>query len=51
MGIFDRLKKKESEPLKTHNLGGCIITKSLYERSSKLKWIFREEGASPADNG
>ncbi len=29
-------------------LGGCIITKSLYEETSKLKWIFREESANPA---
>ena len=50
MGLFDKLRKK-SEPLKTHNLGGCIITKSLYEGSSKLKWIFREESINPADNG
>ncbi|WP_294242876.1 immunity protein Imm33 domain-containing protein [Pseudobutyrivibrio sp.] len=50
MGLFDIFKKK-SEPLKSHNLGGCIITKSLYEGSSKLKWMFREEGVNPADNG
>lgn len=51
MGLFDKFKKKESEPIKTHNLGGCIITKSLYEGTSKLKWIFREEGVNPVDNG
>ena len=51
MGLFDKFKKKESEPIKTHNLGGCIITRSLYEGTSKLKWIFREEGVNPADNG
>ena len=52
MGLFDKFKKTdEKEPLKTHNLGGCIITRSLYERTSKLKWIFREEGVNPADNG
>ena len=52
MGLFDKFKKTEkTETLKTHNLGGCIITKSLYEGTSKLKWIFREESANPADNG
>ena len=51
MGLFDKFKKNESKPLKTHNLGGCIITKSLYEGSSKLKWIFREESVNQVDNG
>ncbi len=50
MGLFDKFKKK-SEPLKTHNLGGCIITKSLYDGSSKLKWMFREKGINLVDNG
>ena len=50
MGLFDMFKKTE-ETLKTHNLGGCIITRSLYEGTSKLKWIFREESVNPADNG
>ena len=45
------IKTEEKESLKTHNLGGCIITKSLCEGTSKLKWIFREEGVNPADNG
>ena len=35
----------------THNLGGCIITRSLYEGTSKLKWIFREESVNEVDNG
>ena len=52
MGLFDKLKKKEEkEPLRTHNLGGCVITRSLYEGTSRLKWIFREESVNPADNG
>ena len=38
-------KKEENETLKTHNLGGCIVTKSLYEGKSKLKWIFRERSS------
>ncbi len=41
----------DAAKVKTHNLGGCIITKSLYEGTSKLKWIFREEGVNPVDNG
>ena len=44
-------KNEEKEVLKTHNLGGCIVTKSLYEGTSKLKWIFREDSVNPADNG
>ena len=44
MGLFDKFKK-------THNLGGCIITKSLNDGTSKLKWIFREESVNPVDNG
>ena len=52
MGLFDKFKKtEEKETLKTHNLGGCIITKSLDDGTSKLKWIFREESVNPADNG
>lgn len=52
MGLFGMFKKtEEKESLKTHNLGGCIITRSLYEDTSKLKWIFREEPVNPADNG
>ena len=52
MGLLGMFKKtEEKEPLKTHNLGGCIITRSLYEDTSKLKWIFREEPVNPADNG
>ena len=50
MGLFGKYKKTE-ETLKTHNLGGCVITRSLYEGTSKLKWIFREEPVNPNDNG
>ncbi len=49
MGLLDKLKKKK--PIVTHNMGGCVITKSLYEGSSKLKWLFREESVDPRDNG
>ena len=52
MGVKDIFsKKKDMEPLNTHNLGGCIVTKSLLEGSSKLKWIFRENPCNPVDNG
>ena len=52
MGLFDKFKKtEEKETLKTHNLGGCIITKSLDDGTSKLKWIFREESVNSVDNG
>lgn len=52
MGLFDKFKKTgEKETLKTHNLGGCIITKSLDDGTSRLKWIFREESVNPVDNG
>ena len=44
MGFFDKTKKIESkEAVKSHNLGGCVVTRSLYEGTSKLKWIFREQ--------
>lgn len=49
MGLFDKFKKKE--PISTHNLGGCIVTKSLLDGTSRLKWLFREESANPVDNG
>ena len=51
MGFFDKFMKKDEESLSTHNLGGCIITKSLYEGTSNLKWIFRENSVNPSDNG
>lgn len=52
MGLFEKFKNKEtSNAPKTHNHGGCIVTKSLYEGTSKLKWIFRESSVNPADNG
>ena len=52
MGLFDKFKKGEkTEIRKTHNLGGCIMTKSLFEGTSNLKWIFREEPVNLADNG
>jgi len=52
MGLFDKVKKSnKTEKLQTHNLGGCIITRSLYEKKSQLKWMFREQNCNAVDNG
>ena len=37
-----KLFNKKEVPL-IQNAGGAIITKSIYEGKSKLKWLFREE--------
>lgn len=45
MGLFDIFKKKNTENKEAifiSNAGGMIISKSLLEGKSKLKWIFRE---------
>lgn len=34
-----------------NNAGGCVITKSLLNGETKLKWLFREEPSSKVDNG
>lgn len=36
---------------KIKNAGGMIITKSLFEESSRLKWLYREEPQNEVDNG
>ena len=41
MFLFGK-KNNNPEPMTTHNLGGCIVTKSLLEGTSNLKWISRE---------
>ena len=51
MDIFNIFKKKDSDKRRTHDLGGCIVTRSLLNGSSKLKWIFREKSCNAADNG
>lgn len=33
------------------NTGRCIVTKSLQDGKSYLKWLFREESVNPDDNG
>ena len=48
MGFF---KKKNKQITFIENAGGMIITKSIYEGTSKLKWFFREESVNPSDNG
>ena len=48
MGFF---KKKNKQITFIDNAGGVIITKSIYEGTSMLKWIFREESVNPSDNG
>ena len=51
MGLFDKFKKKNKQITFIENAGGVIITKSVYEGTSKLKWFFREESVNPSDNG
>ena len=59
MGLFAGFKKKrssENSPQKDliifiKNAGGCVITRSLFEGESQLKWLFREEGVHRDDNG
>ena len=41
MGLF---KKKRAVFIE--NAGGVIITKSIYQGTSKLKWLFREESVT-----
>jgi hypothetical protein len=52
MGLLDVFKKKTtSEMVGTHNLGGCVVTKSILEGKSTLKWLFREKSVNSVDNG
>ena len=54
MGLFDAFKKKNDENkivVFIKDAGGMIVTKSLLEGKSKLKWIFRENSVNSADNG
>lgn len=46
MGLFHKKNGTFIE-----NAGGVIITQSIYNGSSKLKWIFREASTNPSDNG
>ena len=55
MGLFNKPKNpnpKLQEIVKfIENAGGCIITKSVLEGTSQVKWVFREESVNPVDNG
>lgn len=54
MGLFDNLfgkKKVEQQKKMIENAGGCVITRSLLDGTSKLRWLFREQGVNPNDNG
>lgn len=33
------------------NAGGCIVTKSVIERKTAIKWVYREESIRQEDNG
>lgn len=46
MGLF-----KKKSVVFIENAGGVIITKSIYQGTSKLKWFFREKSVNPSDNG
>lgn len=52
MSLLDIFKKKNTlEMVHTHNMGGCIVTKSVLEGKSSIKWLFREQGVNQVDNG
>ena len=51
MRLFDKFKNKNTKITFIENAGGVIITKSIYQGTSKLKWLFREESVNPSDNG
>lgn len=44
-------KKKNKQIPFIENTDGVIITKSVYEGTSKLKWFFGKESVNPSDNG
>lgn len=46
MGLFRKKKISFME-----NAGGVIITKSIYQGTSKLKWFFKEKSVNSSDNG
>ena len=51
MGLFGKKKQEQKMVPLVENAGGCIVTKSILDGTSKLKWLFRDEPANPADNG
>ena len=42
MRLFDKFKNKNTKITFIENAGGVIITKSIYQGTSKLKWLFRD---------
>ncbi|UUX35129.1 immunity protein Imm33 domain-containing protein [Fundicoccus culcitae] len=42
---------EENYTIFIENAGGMMVTRSLLEGTSKLKWIFRSESQHPDDNG
>ena len=46
MGLFRKKKISFIE-----NAGGVVITKSIYQGTSKLKWFFKEKSVNSSDNG
>lgn len=60
MSIFKKKESKkktvrENRPEKQkqyiQHAGGCIVTKSILQGDTVLKWLFREESVHEADNG
>ena len=51
MNLFKKRNEKNSQVNFIEKAGGMIVTKSLLDGKSSLKWIFREESTNSADNG
>ncbi len=50
------ITKKKKEPMKKKEIeeiipNGCIISKSIYEKKSGIKWLFRDEAINEMDSG
>ncbi len=33
------------------NMGGCIVSKNIYDHIARIKWCFREQSVNSVDNG
>lgn len=51
MNFFKKKFEKNTPITFIEKAGGMIVTKSLLDGKSSLKWIFREESTNSADNG
>ena len=51
MNLFKRKSEKNTPITFIEKAGGMIVTKSLLDGKSRLKWIFIEESTNSADNG